>query len=109
MFILIAVSSLNGETVDFHFGKSKKLYIYKIIDDDYELIDERTVEISDDEKHQGSKVLEVCSDCDVIISQQFGPKSKMKAKKVDIKLVSDEGSIDDVIKRYINHVKFMNS
>ena len=108
IFILIAIASLNGESVDFHFGKSKKLYIYNVVDDGCEFVETRDVDILDDSKHQGSKVLEVCEDCDVIISQQYGPKSKIKAKKLDIKLVADEGLVDDVLKRYIKHVQFMN-
>lgn len=108
VFILIAVASLSGETVDFHFGKSKNLYIYNVDDDGYNLIETRDVDISEDDKHQGSKVLEVCKDCDVIISQQYGPKSNIKAKKLNIKLVEDKGLVEDALKRYIEHYKFMN-
>ena len=106
--ILIAVGSLNGETVDFHLGKSKKLYVYNVQDENYEFVETRIVDISDNDKHQGGKVLDVCNDCDVIITQQYGPKSKIKANKLNIKLVTNEGKVDDVLKQYIEHYKFMN-
>ena len=49
-----------------------------------------------------------CKDCDVIISLQFGFKSKIKANELNIKLVTDEGSVDEVLKNYIDHYNFMN-
>ena len=64
-------------------------------------------EISENSKHQGGKVIQACNDCDVLIAVQYGFKSKIKADDAGIKLVMDEGSIDSVLKRYINHVEFM--
>ena len=50
-----------------------------------------------------------CSDCDVLISVQYGFKSKIKADDQGIKLVMDEGPIDEVLKRYVDHVNFMKN
>lgn len=104
----LAVVSSDGENVDLHLGKGKSVYVY-----DYEnelgFVEMRSVEIAEDSKHQGSKVLKACSDCDVLISVQFGFKSKIKAEDLGIKLVMDEGPIDDVLKRYIDHVEFMKN
>ena len=104
----LAVVSSDGENVDLHLGRGKSLYIYEY-DDELSFVEMRSVEIADDEKHQGSKVLKACEDCDVLISVQFGFKSKIKAEDQGIKLVMDEGPIDDVLKRYINHVEFMKN
>lgn len=104
----LAVVSSDGENVDLHLGKGKSLYIYDW-DDELNFVEVRDVEITEDSKHQGGKVLNACSDCDVLIAVQYGFKSKIKAEDAGIKLVMDEGPIDEVLKRYIDHVNFMKS
>ena len=104
----LAVVSSDGENVDLHLGKGKSLYIYDW-DGELNFVEVRDVEITEDSKHQGGKVLNACSDCDVLIAVQYGFKSKIKAEDVGIKLVMDEGPIDEVLKRYIDHVNFMKS
>lgn len=103
----LAVVSSDGENVDLHLGKGKSLYIYDWDEEEIKFVEHREVEIAEDEKHQGGKVLKACSDCDVLFAVQFGFKSKVKADNQGIKLVMDEGPIDEVIKRYIDHVNFM--
>lgn len=104
----IAVVSSDGKNVDLHLGKGKSLYIYDY-EDELAFVEQRSVEIAEDSKHQGSKVLKACHDCDVLIAVQYGFKSKIKAEDQGIKLVMDEGPIDDVLKRYTDHVNFMKS
>ena len=104
----LAVVSSDGENVDLHLGRGKSVYVYDY-GDELEFVERRDIEIADDAKHQGGKVIKTCSDCDVLICVQYGFKSKIKAEDAGIKLVMDEGSIDDVVKRYINHVNFMKN
>ena len=100
----LAVVSSDGENVDLHLGKGKNIYIY----DDLDFVEMREVEIAEDSKHQGGKVIKACEDCDVLIAVQYGFKSKIKAEDAGIRLVMDEGPIDEVIKRYLDHVEFMS-
>ena len=102
----LAVVSSDGENVDLHLGKGRSVYVYDY-DEELEFVEMRTVEIAEDSKHQGGKVIKACSDCDVLFSAQYGFKSKIKAENAGIKLVMDEGPIEDVIKRYLDHVEFM--
>lgn len=104
----LAVVSSDGENVDLHLGKGKSVYVYDYADE-LEFVEKRDIEIADDAKHQGGKVIKTCSDCDVLICVQYGFKSKIKAEDVGIKLVMDEGPIDEVLKRYIDHVNFMKN
>ena len=104
----LAVVSSDGKNVDLHLGKGKSLYIYDW-DDELNFVEVRDVEIAEDSKHQGGKVLKACSDCDVLIAVQYGFKSKIRAEDAGIKLVMDEGPIDEVLKSYIDHVNFMKS
>lgn len=104
----LAVVSSDGENVDLHLGKGKSVFVYDY-GDELNFVERRDVEISEDAKHQGGKVIKICDDCDVLIAVQYGFKSKIRADDAGIKLVMDEGSIDDVLQRYIDHVNFMKS
>lgn len=102
----MAVVSSDGANVDLHLGRGKSVYVYDY-EDELNFIEKRDIEIAEDAKHQGGKVISACEDCDVLISVQYGFKSKIKAEDAGIKLVEDEGPIDEVLKRYIDHVNFM--
>ena len=104
----IAVVSSDGENVDLHLGKGKSVYVYDW-NDELTFVEMRPVDIHDESKHQGDKVINTCSDCDVLISTQYGFKSKVRADDAGIKLVIDEGPISDVLKRYTDHVEFMKN
>lgn len=105
----IAVASSNGDMVDLHLGKAKSLAIYDVVDDEFVFVETRNIAIDNDAKHQGGDVIQRCSDCDVIISAQYGVRSKIKAEDAGIKLVIDEGPVNDVLQRYLDHYNFMNS
>ena len=104
----LAVVSSDGENVDLHLGRGKSVYVYDW-DDEVNFVERRDIEIAEDAKHQGGKVISACEDCDVLISAKYGFKSKIKAEDAGIKLVEDEGPIDEVLKRYIDHVNFMKN
>ena len=104
----IAIVSSDGKNVDLHLGRGKSVYVYDYADE-INFVEKRDIEIAEDSKHQGGKVLKACDDCDVLIAVQYGFKSKIKAEDQGIKLVMDEGPIDEVLKRYIDHVNFMKN
>ena len=104
--MLLAVVSSDGKNVDMHLGKGSSIYVYEY-GDELNFVEKREIDISQDSKHQGGKVINACNDCDVLICIQYGFKSKIKAEDAGIKLVMDEGPIDEVLKRYIDHVEFM--
>lgn len=104
----LAVVSSDGKNVDLHLGRGKSVYVYDYADE-LKFVERRDVELSEDAKHQGGKVIKACHDCDVLISVQFGFKSKIKADDAGIRLVMDEGPVDEVLQRYIDHYNFMNS
>lgn len=100
--------SSDGKNVDLHLGRGSSVYVYDY-DDEVSFVERRDIEIAEDAKHQGGKVIKMCSDCDVLIAVQYGFKSKIKAEDAGIKLIMDEGPVDEVLKRYINHVNFMKN
>ena len=104
----LAVVSSDGENVDLHLGKGSDVYIYDY-EDELSFVEHRTTDIDADSKHQGSKVLKACEDCDVLIAVEYGFKSKINVEDMGIKLVSDEGPVDEVLNRYIDHYNFMKN
>lgn len=104
----LAVVSSDGKNVDLHLGRGNSIYVYDY-GDELTFVENRNLEIAEDSKHQGGKVIKACEDCDVLFCVQYGFKSKIKAEDANIKLVMDEGPIDEVLQRYIDHVEFMNS
>ncbi|MDO5850378.1 MAG: NifB/NifX family molybdenum-iron cluster-binding protein [Methanobacteriaceae archaeon] len=107
----IAIASSNGKDVDTHLGKSSSVYIYEYNEKNNEstFLEHKIIEINSDSKHQGQKIIKTLEDCDVIISTQHGIKTDIKAKELDLKLVDDEGTIEEVLKRYTDHVNFMKN
>ncbi|SFL41633.1 Predicted Fe-Mo cluster-binding protein, NifX family [Methanobrevibacter olleyae] len=107
----IAVASSNGEDLDLHFGKAHSLYVYEYHEekDEFEFIDKRTVEIESYTKHQNPKIIDAIKDCEVAICQQFGVKAQMHAGDFGLKLVKDEGTVEEALRNYIDHVNFMKN
>lgn len=107
----ISVSSTNGEDIDLHFGKSSSVYIYEYDEEDDELsfIEHRSIEIDADSKHQNTKILKAIEDCDIAICAQFGPKANIFAEDAGIKLVKEEGTVEEALKAYIDHYNFMKN
>ena len=107
----IAIASSDGKNVDLHFGKASSLCIFDFDEEgnNKRFIEKRAVEIKSGEKHQWMKTLDIIQDSDVVICVQAGMKSKFGIEEADIKLVEDEGPIDEVLNRYIDHYKFMKA
>jgi len=107
----IAIASSDGKNVDLHFGKARSICIFDFDEekDNKIFLERRTVEIEEGERHQWMKTLDAIRDCDVVICVQAGFKSKFGIEEAGLKLVEDEGPLDEVINRYIEHYKFMKA
>jgi len=95
----IAIASADGKNVDLHFGKARSLCIFDFDKVNKKFLEKRTVDFIPDQKHQGMKTLKAIEDCDVVICVQAGAKSKLLIEESGIKLVEDEGPIEEVLKR----------
>lgn len=102
----IAVATSNDKDVD-HFGKAQGFMIYEFDEENATFIEKRDSPKIKGEKHQWEKSLNVIGDCEVVICAQAGLKGKFGLKNAGIKLVEDEGTIDEALERYINHYTFM--
>ncbi|MDR0900777.1 MAG: FeMo cofactor biosynthesis protein [Methanobrevibacter sp.] len=105
----IAIASSDGKNVNLHFGKASSLYIYDFNGETANFLEKRTAIINRDEKHQWKSVLDKIKDCDIVICVQAGFKSKFGIEEAGLKLVEDEGPIDEVLNSYIEHYKFMKA
>lgn len=103
----IAVASSDGVNADLHFGKANHFSIYEFDEEKATFIERRSVSIDENKQHQWKKSLDVIEDCDVVICVQAGMNGKFGLEQKEIKLVEDEGTIEEVLNRYINHYNFM--
>ncbi len=106
MRIGVAVSD-DEEFVE-HFGRAQKFLIYEFDGEKLEFLDRRESKKIPGEKHQWGKSLKVVDDCDVVICLQIGMTAKPGLKSAGKKVVEDEGSVDEVLNRFIEHEKFMH-
>ncbi|MGZ7046992.1 MAG: NifB/NifX family molybdenum-iron cluster-binding protein [Methanobacterium sp.] len=102
----IAVATSNDKDVD-HFGKAQGFMIYEFHEENVTFIEKRDSPKIEGGKHQWQKSLDVIGDCEVVICSQAGLKGKLGLKNSGIKLIEDEGTIDEVLQRYIKHYNFM--
>lgn len=103
----IGVASSDGEyTV--HFGKAQGFVIFLWDGEEKEYVELRRTNINPEAKHQWIEILSKINDCQVIIAAQAGMKAKYGLKKEGIKFVEDEGTVEEVVDRFIQHEKFMD-
>lgn len=107
----IAVATSDQINAD-HFGRAKGFAIYnwdnQRDNDKPEFIEYIETNINPEEKHQWHKGLSILRDCEVIIAAQAGMKAKYGIKKTNLKLIEDEGTVEEVLGHFIKHEEFMN-
>lgn len=104
----IAVASSDRINTD-HFGRARGFAIYQWNGNEAEFIEYIETNINPEEKHQWQEVLRILGDCEVVIAVQVGMKAKYGIKKANLKLVEDEGTVEEVLARFIKHEKFMSN
>lgn len=103
----IAVATTDNINAD-HFGRTEGFAIYQWEEGELDFVDYRETHVTPGEKHQWNKSLSVLEDCEVIIVAQAGLKAKYGIKQAGLKLVEEEGTVEDVLANYIKHVEFMS-
>ena len=98
----VAIASSDGESVNFHFGKSNLFYIYYIDDESgYDLIEKRSVmPVCQDRSHEKSameKSVKQFRDCKYVIASRIGPAASQTLTSAGIISMELPGSIDDAI------------
>jgi len=104
----IAVATSDQINTD-HFGRAKGFGIYRWDGGDPDFVEYIETNINPEEKHQWQNNLRILGGCEVIIAAQAGMKAKYGIKKANLKLVEDEGTVEEVLERFIKHEKFMSN
>ena len=100
----VAIASTDGETVNMHYGKATKFYIYSIDDEvGYDLVEERQVEpVCQEGSHVISKMEESVlrfTDCRYIVVSRLGTAASAALSSAGITAMELPGTIDDAILR----------
>lgn len=98
----VAVASTDGETVNQHFGKAEKFFVYKVDDEEgYDLLEERKVKpICLDGSHLVSEMekgVKRFEDCRYVIAAKIGPGAGLQLNAKGIISMELPGSIDDAM------------
>lgn len=103
----IAIATSDQINTD-HFGRALGFAVYVWKGDQTEFIEYRQTKVDPEEKHQWQKGLSLLRDCEVIIAVQAGMTAKYGIKKANLKLVEDEGTVEEVLERFKKHEEFMS-
>ncbi len=100
----VAIASTDGETVNQHYGRATKFYIYSIDDEvGYDLVEERQVEpVCMDGAHEISKMEQSVlnfTDCRYIVVSRLGSAAGAALSAAGITAMELPGTIDDAILR----------
>ena len=109
----VAIASSDGETINQHYGKAEKFYIYSIDDEEgYDLVEERQVQpVCMDGAHEISKMEKSVlnfTDCRYIIVSRLGTAASAALSAAGITAMELPGSIDDAILRVWKYNQIQN-
>ena len=109
----VAIASSDGETVNQHYGKAEKFYIYSINDEvGYDLVEERQVEpVCMDGAHEISKMKQSTlnfTDCRYIVVSRLGNAASAALSAAGITAMELPGTIDDSILRVWKYNQIQN-
>ncbi|WP_022932529.1 NifB/NifX family molybdenum-iron cluster-binding protein [Treponema bryantii] len=109
----VAIASTDGETVNQHYGKAEKFYIYSIDDQvGYDLEEERHVQpVCMDGAHEISRMKKSVlnfTDCRYIVVSRLGAAASATLAAAGITAMELPGSIDDAILRVWKYNQIQN-
>ena len=109
----VAIASTDGETVNQHYGKAEKFFIYSIDDEvGYDLVEERLVEpVCRNGAHEISKMKESVlrfTDCRYIVVSRLGTAASAALAAAGITAMELPGSIDDAILKVWKYNQIQN-
>ncbi|MDR3264010.1 MAG: hypothetical protein LBT30_06855 [Clostridiales bacterium] len=111
----VAVCSSDGIRLDVHFGKCAKYYIFEPDLEKGVFLPAGIREIEPVCKqcghsdHDFGAVAQALSDCKIILVNRIGYPARNYMNGVGFTVLSDEGSIEDVLKTLISHILKYNS
>lgn len=98
----VAIASTDGESVNQHYGKAEKFYIYSIDDEvGYDLVEERSVKpVCQEGFHDKAEMsihVQQFTDCKYVIASRIGSAAIQNLTVTGITAMELPGSIDDAI------------
>lgn len=109
----IAIASSDGETVNRHYGRADKFFIYLVDDEEgYSLIEERKVEpVCHDGSHMipdMEKSAVKFMDCKYVIAAKIGAGANQHLVAKGITCMELPGSIDDAVTKVWKYNRIQN-
>ncbi len=102
----VAITSSDGVSVNTHFGRAEKFYIYNVYGVEKEFVEERTCQKycnhsecvpHDFDKDKFERVYDTIKDCEVLYTAQIGDKPAEKLNEKNIKVIVFDGLIEKIV------------
>ena len=100
--IAVAVKD-NGKKVE-HFGICEYFIVYDYNEDNYNIEYNNIIFSSKDHKsdsEEWEKSADSIKDCDVVICEKIGPIAKSEVEMMDIKVIEEDGTVEDILDKFI--------
>lgn len=100
--IAVAVKE-TGKKVE-HFGICEYFIVYKYNEDDYSIEYDNIIFSSKDHKsnsEEWEKSANSIKSCDIVICEKIGPIAKAEVEMMDIKVIQEEGIVEEVLDKFI--------
>lgn len=94
----VAVASSQGKSVDLHFGHADQFLVFDLQPNRVEFVDARRVRASEEDLEGVEDldlVVELLSDCQVVMSRRAGPHAIDRLSRRGIRSVEHSGSLAD--------------
>ena len=100
--IAVAVKD-NGKKVE-HFGICEYFVVYNYNENNSNIEYDNIIFSSKDHKpdsEEWEKSADSIKNCDIVICEKIGPKAKSEVEMMNIKVIEEEGPIEDILDKFV--------
>ena len=100
--IAVAVKD-TGKKVE-HFGICEYFLVYNYDEDKYSIEYDNIIFSSKNHKQDSEeweKSADSIKNCDIVICEKIGPIAKAEVEMMDIKVIEEEGAVEDILDKFI--------
>lgn len=104
MIKVIAFASSDGKTVDEHFGRCKRFWIYQLDDTAYVFVRTQEIDLNGDTCERLPLLIEKLSECDMVIAEKIGRGAKALLAGKEIYPMEFKGEIQFAVGKLASYL-----
>lgn len=103
----VAIASIDGKSVNEHFGKAAFFHIYDLSEDGYDKVEIRDAVAACQHTRVHSetnfdRIISLLSDCDALLVQKIGESAAAYLISKNVRVFETAGEIDAVLRKFIS-------